>query len=88
MTDILYELSLDINTQDFNKCFIKRNCKSLTKISPDECADYSYIDQGLLFIFRNSKYKKKVSVSGVREQYAVCSDEKGNRCKSCTNSSL
>lgn len=62
MTDILYELSLDINTQDFNKCFIKRNCKSLTKISPDEYSDYSYIDQGLLFIFRNSKYKKKVKV--------------------------
>lgn len=62
MTDILYELSIEINTEDFNKCFIKRNCKSLTKISPDEYADYSYIDQGLLFIFRNSKYKKKVKV--------------------------
>ena len=76
------------NAQDCERRFAFQNAKVITNVVGWIFQDFVLFLIELSRIINPYKYKKKVSVSGVREQYAVCSDEKGNRCKSCTNSSL
>ena len=74
MTAILFELSLNVGTEDFNKWFREKDFNGLAEIANDEYADYSYAKHSILFVFRDSTYKKKIKVIASFDDY----DDDGN----------
>ena len=74
MTAILFELSLNVGTEDFNKWFREKDFNGLAEIANDEYADYSYTKHSILFVFRDSTYKKKIKVIASFDDY----DDDGN----------
>ncbi len=63
MTEILFELSLNIDTKEFSRWFQEKSSNGLVKITSDEYADCKYKEKGILFVFT---YKKKIKVVASR----------------------
>ncbi len=74
MTEILFELSLNIDTKEFSRWFQEKSSNGFVKITSDEYADCKYKEKGILFVFRDSTYKKKIKV--VASHHAF--DDDGN----------
>ena len=58
MTEILFELSLNIDTKEFSRWFQEKSSNGLVKITSDEYADCKYKEKGIPYVFRDSTYKK------------------------------
>lgn len=60
--NLVFEFSMTLNANEFQKIFDRACSKSirLEELENDEYADHSLSEKGIIFIYRESQYKKKI----------------------------